>query len=434
MYKIGVVGPHISVELIIEYAKEIQSEMVFIPFSYSNMREIIGNLEEHDNQIDFWLFSGYFPYSEALKSKVSIEKMEFVYTFGESVFQNVFEDSYKRGRLPMGISMDNMLLEHTPINIMRDFTKLAERYFVYEFEPYEDLNHLFEHHMTLWKEKKTDLAITTNPQVQKLLLEAGVNAFWMGPQKTEIYHSLLVLTEKVKTRYYKGTQATALILRLNNYDEIKSLHREGYRIGFLNIDIHRLLMELCEDLGGYLIENGLGRYTIFSTRGVVERKVSNIFEMLNRIEVQLECTLSVGIGSANTIFKADSFAQQALHQTNEEEGNQIVFMYDGKVVEYDSDETFIQYNLRSNDPEVIKKLSETTISVKIFSKLESLIEDEKLHTFVVKDIARGLKTSERNAQRIIAQLTKIDLIEHCGEEHRNTRGRSTKVYRLKELS
>lgn len=434
MYKIGVVGPFISVNLIIEYAKEMQNEMVFIPHSYANMNEVINTVETHDHEIDFWLFSGYFPYSEALKSKVLKEKMEFVYTFGESVFQNVLEDSHERGTLPKGISIDSMRVEDTPLNMMRDFSKLFERYYVCEFEAYEDLNNLYEYHMDLWQQKKTDLAITTHPYVHQKLLEQGVKAFWMGPQKTEIYHSLLVLTEKVKTRYYKGTQATAIILQLNEYEQLKTLHSDNYTIGFLNVDIHRLLLELCTDVDGYLIENGIGRFTIFSTRGVVERKISNIFEMLNKIEIQLGCTLSVGIGSANTMFNADSFAHRALHQTEQSKGNQIVFMFDGEVKEYQSEETTRNYNLRSKNPEIISKLSETTISVKIFSKLEMLIEDEKWQTFIVKDIARGLKTSERNAQRIIAQLVKIDLIEHCGEEHRNVRGRSTKVYRLKELS
>lgn len=435
MYRIGVIGPEISVNLIIKHANEMQMDMQFFSYPYKNMSEINVNLNDHDHEIDFWLFSGYFPYSEALKSKISPEKMEFVYTFGESVFQNVLEYSYEKGELPKGISIDKMYIESTPINMMKDFDKLFERYDVYEFDAYEDLNNLYEHHFKLWQEGKTELAITTHPYVHQRLSESGIKAFWMGPRKTEIYHSLLVLNEKVKTRYYKGTQATAIILQVNNYEQIKSLHKEGYRIHFLDVDIHRLLLELCEDLDGYLIENGLGRYTIFSTRGVVERKGENIFELLRKIEVQLQCTLSVGIGSASTIYNAESFAHQALQQAKQLEGNQIIFMYDdGSVVEYQPNETVRNYNLRSKNPDIIEKLASTTISVKIFSKLEALIEDEKWQTFIIKDIARGLKTSERNAQRIIAQLAKIDLVEHCGEEHRNVRGRSTKVYRLKELS
>lgn len=40
--------------------------------------------------------------------------------------------------------------------------------------------------------------------------------------------------------------------------------------------------------------------------------------------------------------------------------------------------------------------------------------------------------TERNAQRIVSELVKVELIEQVGEEKKPGRGRSTKIYKFVE--
>ena len=49
--------------------------------------------------------------------------------------------------------------------------------------------------------------------------------------------------------------------------------------------------------------------------------------------------------------------------------------------------------------------------------------------FTTKDLATQLQMSERNAQRIVADLCNVDLARICGEL-RHTRGRPIKMYQL----
>lgn len=50
--------------------------------------------------------------------------------------------------------------------------------------------------------------------------------------------------------------------------------------------------------------------------------------------------------------------------------------------------------------------------------------------FTTKDLATQLQMSERNAQRIVADLCNVDLARICGEELQHTRGRPIKMYQL----
>ncbi|MBQ0138556.1 MAG: hypothetical protein KBT36_04605 [Kurthia sp.] len=432
MYRIGVVGPLVSVHLIIEHAKEMQTDMFFQPYPYTIMSETLSIIETHDSEVDFWLFSGQIPYTIALKSTVSAEKMEYIYMSGEAAFQGILEKTYELGHLPNGVSFDMARFYRESFEEIDSLNKIIPHLSVLEYEIDDQVEQIFSFHYNLFKQGTIDLAITTYPAVQIKLQENGIPSYWIRPQHTEIYHSLQILTEKVKTLYYKGSQATAIVLQVEDYQQVKVENRSGYKIHFFDLDLKRALLEVCEITDGYLLDNGVGRYTIFSTRGVTEEKLPQMFNLLKRIERELGCIVSVGIGSASTVYHAEIFAQQALQHAGQVETIKVVVMNDdGEVIEYKKNNSVANYSSRSDNLEVIHKLNQTNISVKVFSKIESMASKMKNHIFTTKDIAHELSMSQRNGQRIVAELLKINLLEVYGEENRNTRGRSTKLYRLK---
>lgn len=433
MYRIGVVGPLISVNLIMEHAKKIQTELNFKAYPYTKISETVDIIEQQDSEVDFWLFSGLLPYTVALNSTVSAEKMEYIYTFGEAVFQGILEKSYEMGSLPKGVSFDIPDMYKAYFERAEGLVKVIPNVHVFEYAIDTNMEAIFHYHVNLYKEGKADIAVTTYPAVQLKLQQEGIPAHWMGPHPSDIEHSVKILNEKVKTRYYKGAQATAIILQINNYQQVKIENRSGYKIQFFDLDVKRFLLELCEETDGYLVENGVGRYTIFSTRGITEQKLPYLVSLLKRIERELDCTFSVGLGSASTVYHAESFAQQALQQAGHAQSTKVAVMNDdGEVREYKQNNTVMNYSSRSDDLEVIKKLEQISVSVKIFSKIESMVAKMKDQAFTTKDVAYELEMSQRNAQRIVAELLKVQLLETCGEENRNTRGRSTKLYRLKK--
>ena len=56
MYRIGVVGPHLSVGRILDVAKEFEQKMEFIPYPYESFKNTPEIVLEHDHHVDVWLF------------------------------------------------------------------------------------------------------------------------------------------------------------------------------------------------------------------------------------------------------------------------------------------------------------------------------------------------------------------------------------------
>lgn len=434
MYKVGIVGPARSVERIIHYAKEFESNLSFVGYSYSIVYETTNIIEKHHHEIDFWLFSGYIPYKIAQQSRhFSKDRMEYIFIAGNSFYRGVLEKSHEIGKLAKNISVDILHVpEENYLEGVKDLEKILDHLYMKQFTATTPIEEIIEHHIALWNDQKIDMVITAYPTVEEKLKEKGIPVYWVGPQSEDIYHTLQLFSEKIQTFYYKETQTTALVVQVKNIDYIKMANENGYGIHFLQLSLKKIVLQICEKIDGYLIEEGNGRFVIFSSRGIVERNMNAIVEMTDRLSAETDQPAVVGIGHASTVYYAENYAHHALQHLLEKSTKGIVVMQeDGTMKEIVQSAPSITYKSRVEDLKMIEKLQETSISVRMFSKIEAIVNELKIDTFSAKILAKELSMTERNAQRIISELVKVELIEYCGEENLKTRGRPAKLYKLK---
>ena len=125
-------------------------------------------------------------------------------------------------------------------------------------------------------------------------------------------------------------------------------------------------------------------------------------------------------------------AHRALRQSKEKEEKKItIIQEDGTMIESVGQVEELTYSYRTDDKDFLEKLSKGNISVKTYKKIEALIQKMYRNGFTTKDLAIQLQMSERYAQKIIADLCKVNLAEYIGEESPHTRGRPIKIYKLK---
>lgn len=435
MYTVGIVGPARSVERILQYAREFESNLSFVGYSYNIVNETTDILEKHHSNVDFWLFSGYIPYKIAQQSKhFSKDRMEYIFITGDMFYRGVLEISHEIGKLAKNISIDVLHVpEETFFDEIIDLDKVLDHVYIKRFTATTSLSEIIEHHIVLWKEQKVDCVITVYPTVEEKLKEIGIPVCLVGPHAQAIYHTLQLFTEKIQTFYYKETQTTALVVQINNFDFIKMANQNGYGIHFLQLNMKKIVLQMCEKIDGYLIEDRNGRFVIFSSRGIVERNINAIFEMMDRLSAETEQSVVVGIGHASTVYYAENYAHHAMQHLREKGSQGIVVMQeDGEMTEIVQGSSQISYTSRVQDKELIERLQETSISGKMFAKIEAIMNELKVETFSAKILAKELNMTERNAQRIISELAKVELIEFCGEENRNLRGRPAKLYKLRK--
>ncbi|UHA71757.1 hypothetical protein [Paenibacillus sp. 481] len=433
MYRIGVVGPSLSVNRILKLANEMEQEMEFIPYSYTEAKEVAHIVSAHDHQVDFWLFSGYIPYRIAANTLPSDENLVYIFSTESAIYKGFMELVYVEGKLLDRVSIDMILSTNVAEGEgLQQLQSTVKELHLKTFDVDIDPEELTQFHLELWKQQRTEAALTCYPTVHEALQEAGVPSYWMSPTRVEIFQTIRIFFEKIKTSYYKDTQIGVEMIEIKEFDSIKERMKNPYQIQYLELRMKETLIQLCEKLDGSLIEEGNGRYTIFSSRGAIEREIHTLQEKVQHLSLEADTTVAVGIGFGQTVFSAEVNAQRALRQSKEKvEQGIVIFQDDGTIVESAGQEEELTYSYRTDDKDFLEKLKSGNISVKTFKKIDALIQKMSWNHFTAKDLAAHLQMSERNAQRIMADLCEVDLAECVGEESHYTRGRPTKMYRLK---
>ncbi|MGX9136091.1 hypothetical protein ACWV26_17365 [Rummeliibacillus sp. JY-2-4R] len=436
MYKVGIVGPARSVERILYYANKFETNLSFAGYSYNLVDETTDILNKYHSDVDFWLFSGLMPYQIAKQSKYfSKNQMEYIFYAGDSFRRGLLEVSYEIGKLARRASMDilSTIENNDSFDGVEGLTKILDHLYVKRFTAKTSTDEIIAYHEELWNKQEIDVVITVYPIVEEKLKEKGIPVHWIGPSKQDIFHALQLFSEKIQTSYYKETQTTALVVQIKNFNSIKMAHENGYAIHFLQLTLKKIILLLCEKIDGYLIEEGNGHFVILSSRGIVERNRDAISEMVDRLSVETDEAVVVGIGHAQTVYYAESNAHHAMLDMLEKSTNGIVVMQeDGTITEMAQASPEFTYQSRVQDMKMIDTLEQTSVSVRMFTKIEAILHELKIDAFSAKVLAKELSMTERYAQRIISELVKVNLIEYCGEDNRKTRGRPAKLYKLKE--
>lgn len=431
MYKIGVVGLRNSIERILDLAEEYKHELEFIPFPYLNIEEIEKIAEEHNPHLHAWLFSGPIPY-EVFKKKLGTDKIMVYVPATESGFYNaLLEMIYKQEKIIEKVSVDtlssnNLIEEATPqMNVQpkKIYTKV--------FDSDVDTNELFRFHLDLWKEGNTEGALTCFPSVYEDLKENGVPAYQMSINKMEIRQTLRILSEKVKASYFKDTQIGVEIIEVEYFNRIAEEMKTPYHLQYLELRLKEMLIKLCEKLNGSFSEKGNGRYMIFSSRGAIEREISMLEDTIQKLAFEANTTVATGVGFGETAYSAEINAFRAIQHSKDMKKRKIVIVQDnGEIIESPRKKNELQYNSRTHNETLIKKLKKGNISVKTYKKILALIQRMGWNDFTTKDLATNLEMTERNARRIVSDMCEVDLAECVGEEAHATRGRPSKIYRL----
>lgn len=433
MHKIGVVGPPVSIERILEVATEYEHELTFIPFPYKESTEAKKIVQEHHHQVDGWFFSGPVPFQmakDALKENMSYDYAPYL---GASLYRSIiklFKDHH--GQLLQGMSID--IIETEDIQESLDEIDIpVHDVYIKSFDLNYNTQDLVQFHLDLWKSGKISGALTCLNSVYLALLKEGVPVYPVIMTKIEIRQALNIIIEKVKSSYFKDTQIGVEIIEFDHYELIAEKAHSRVQLLQEELKIRKTLLEFCDKLDGSFLEIGSGRYQIFSSRGAIEREIDTLQLTVQQLTLDTGVSVDVGIGFGETASSAEMNAYTALRLSKEKGDHRYTIVQeDGMMTESIGLDEELNYSYRSNDKEFLEKLQEANISLKTYNKIEVLIQRMGWETFTAADLASHLTMTKRNAQRIIANLTKLGVVEYEGEEIHSTRGRPSKIYRIKK--
>ncbi|MBC6972178.1 hypothetical protein H9I32_07025 [Bacillus sp. Xin] len=431
MYKIGLVGLKISIEKILDMAEEYKHELEFIPYSYERTEEIEKIVKEHTSHVHAWLFSGPLPY-EIAKKNIDTDKIMVYVSAAESVFyKSLLEMIYEQGKIIEQLSIDTMTLNNISEEALSQLNIKNPQIYTKVFELDVDTNELLDFHVNLWKEGKTAGALTCFPSVCEALKEQGIPSYWMSMSNMEIQQTLRILSEKVKTSYFKDTQIGVEIIEVEYFNKVAEEMKTPYHLQYLELRLKEILIQLGETINGSFSDKGNGRYMIFSSRGAIEREIFSLKETIQKLAFEADTTVAVGIGFGETAYSAEINAFRAIqHSKGMKKRGIVIVQDDGKIVESPGEKKELKFTSRTQNEVLFEKLKKGNISVKTYKKISALIHKMKWDYFTTKELAAHLEMTERNVRRIITDMCEVDLAQCIGQETYATRGRPSKIYQL----
>lgn len=431
MYKVGLIGLKTSIDQILGMVEEYKHELEFTSYSYDQIEEIEGIVNEYTPHVHAWLFSGPLPYEIAKKYIGTDKIMVYVPATESGLYKSLLEMIYEQGRIIEKLSIDTMSLNNISEEALSQLHIKKSQIYTKVFDLDIDMEELLNFHMDLWEKGKISGVLTCFPSVCDSLRERGIPSYRMSMSKMEIRQTLRILSEKVKAAYFKDAQIGVEIIEVEYFNKVAEEMKTPYHLQYLEIRLKEIMIQLGETINGSVSDKGNGRYMIFSSRGAIEREIQMLQDAIQRLAFEADTTVAVGIGFGETAYSAEISAFRAIqHSKGMKKRGIVIVQDDGTIVESPGDKKELSFTIRTQSEFLLEKLKKGNISVKTYKKISALIDKMKWNCFTTKELATHLEMTERNVRRIVTDMCEVELAQCIGQETYATRGRPSKIYRL----
>lgn len=430
--RLAVVGPADSVALISEVAQERGSTLKAFPIIYQDASEVPEILRQYDNEVDFWLFSGKVPYSYAVNSHITQKPLYYIPHTGSSLYRVLVQIANSEFLPVNRISFDTFNkkeIEEAFADISPDIPKV----YLLEYDEVIAANEVTQYHYDLWKNGKTDVAVTCFLSSYLSLKKLGVPAFRIWPTRDTIRTMLTIATSEVEASRFQGGQIAIQHIAIDGYEDFVRESASNYAAKRIEMRLYELLLNYAEAVKGSIILHGNGQYTIYSTRGVVEHltRQFTVMPILDDVTRELVISVSGGIGFGSTAYAADENAHVALGLARRAGKSKWMVVLDDKTVFGPlSSAVHLQYSLRADDPALRDLAGKLNISVTTVNRIFAACEKLDQRTVNADDLALYLGITPRSTRRLLSSMVANGLAEMVGEEGFG-KGRPRKLYNVK---
>lgn len=430
MLRVGIIGPQSTIERILTIAQGLHIDAIFLLYPYQKVRETEDIVKNNHNQVDFWIFSGRISYNLACKSIEGTERHIYIDHTEAGIYKALLEYTRETRAFFDHFSIDEISKSHLE-TALNQLTIKPKNFYIKTFSEETSTEELISFHQQHWTSGTTKGAITCYEEVYLALKELGVPAFRISTSDIEIQHTLKILSEKMKTFYFMDSQVAVQLVEIVQLENHFKSSKQTYQLQFMELKLKEILITLSEHLNGSLIEKGIGRYLLFSSRGDSEREILKIKEAVNKLILESGLKVGIGIGYGETVFSAELNAHNALRQAKEKFGSIIIVKEDGHIVEAEIDDIEVNEDFPYfNDPHFIDMLEKAKVNAKHYIELFAAIRQAGIKEFTVKEISNRLSKDERNTRRFVENLCDAGLAECIGLEPIPLRGRPRRLYKL----
>lgn len=428
--RVGVVGPEDS---LIEMMKVGQHfpDLHLIPFVYEKTEETEDIIANNSTSVDQWFFSGQSPYYYALnKGLITEDNASYIPLHGSSFLTTLLEAFLQEGKIHSNISLDtiqvNEIDQSMPSLLNNGLTIQCHSY-----DGYIPSDDIIEFHQRLYEQGKSEIAFTCIRSVYNELKALQIPVYRVIQREYATHQALEQVREKGQVSLYKKSQLVILGIEVmhttrlqDNYYSFKLKHQE--------LELKRVLLDFTENINGSIVKIGDDLHFIYTTRGELEYFQANrsLHEVMKEINVNSNLQTRIGVGYGITVLEAEQNVRMAFDHARTYDEAVVIEVTEEKEVLVSLNPTDqLSFQTQSVGDMWENHIKDAHISSSVVSKIMSLANHYNKETLTSQDLSRWLKSTERNARRILSELEKANLAVVTGEES-GQRGRPRKIYKL----
>ncbi|MFG6146977.1 hypothetical protein [Halobacillus sp. B23F22_1] len=428
--KIGVIAPHDSLQRIMYVAKEFK-DISFVPYPYEQLEEVSTILKDHRGEVDQWFFSGVLNYTYAIEYElITAEEGAFPPLHGASFFGILLEAQLNLNQVFRQVSIDTITNEE--FDKILSYYQLEDlTYYTHPFESGKSADELVEFHTELFDQGKAEVVITSIKDVYLRLKEKSIPVYRVTPSYLSIKMIIQFLEERAQSNLYRNSQVSVIGCRIEMDPENLEELYYSFKTKYQELDVRRQLFEIAEKTNGSVMQMGDGLFFIFTTRGELSTETEgDLFSLIDDIRLQSNLQLKVAIGFGETVLQAEQHVRLGFRHIKEYDKPILLIVDDDQSISARQQEEQINYSTTEIGPSWKEKMKDVNLNPGVVSKIVSYSNHYRRAQFSSQDLARWLKSTERNGRRILAEMEKVGIIEQAGESQSGERGRPRKVYQF----
>ncbi|WP_153722020.1 helix-turn-helix domain-containing protein [Sporosarcina cascadiensis] len=426
--RLGIVGPKDSVDIMSEIAKEYE-DIIPVCFEYKNSTETTEIVEKNQHIVDIWIFSGRTPYSLAKRSS-SNQLFFYLKLNGSSLTKTLLNIVYKSKNDLISVSFD-MLEEKDIAETYRALNISYKNCHLYEYVGVTPIKQIIAFHTTLYNEGKVSVCVTCLSDVYEALTSVGIPVYRVTPTLANIRTTFSTALQQWEALNFKQSQLTVMLISIDNINKIEKPHSFSYDLHRLNLELQSAILTFTESVSGSFLSIGTGNFIIFSTRGSLLNVGDQSVRLLDNLSLITDFPANIGIGYGDSALAAEENARLALlHAQNYNSNSAFLVENTGMVNGPLNRAKSISFEFRNEDEDIGKRLKECGVSITSLNKIISVQRSLGKHAITASDIAEWLKMTERNARRLLNNLTNAGIAKIIGQEAPATRGRPRNIYQV----
>ncbi|WP_196601035.1 GTP cyclohydrolase [Pectinatus frisingensis] len=427
--QMAIVGPSDSVALLNEIAKEWADVLHVSPLIYEDASEISQIVAQYKESFDVWVFSGIVPYRRASALQIHAP-LFYIPHNGASLYRTLLQINYTCHTPIRGISFDTFS-EKEITETFTDANLPLPKMFIYHSENIVLADEITNYHYQLWEKGQTSIAVTCIFATYNHLKKMGVPVCRIWPTRSNIRTTLDIAIHAFEAERFKGGQLAVQQIVIEDFGSLVRSH-SSYMAKKIELKLYEILVDYAEKLQGSIVSRGDGQYTIYSTRGIIEKLTDSltVVPILDALARDVATDVSGGIGFGLTAYSAEENAFRALGLSKQRGQNIWMAVTDEKeVIGPLSSPVHLRYSFHSDEKHCQKIANLLNSSATTINKLLAALDKLDRDTIGAEDLAVYLSITKRSARRLLLNLERTGFASAAGEEMIG-RGRPRKLYQI----